>query len=421
MRKTQNIELKINYEVIKKLQDNYEVVTLLNSNSSVKKSLLAIGVKEKLIYRNGEFFEELKKFIDKNNDWVFGYFNYDLKNEIEPQLHSANNDFIQMDENHFFVPKLIVEVKQNESLIHYHTKQDLLEFNNTLKSGKSEVKNEAVEVFQRETKEAYINKIKKVKKHIQLGDIYEMNYCHEFYAYDINLLNPALKYYQLNEKSNAPFSVFYKNKGQYILSASPERFLKKEGNKITSQPIKGTAKRGAIKEEDLAIKNTLENDPKERAENIMIVDLVRNDLSKTALKASVKVNELCKVYTYDTVHQMISTVTSKVGVNTHPVDVIKNAYPMGSMTGAPKIEAMKIIEELEETKRGVYSGAIGYFTPDKDFDFNVVIRTILYNDELKRLSFMVGGAITLKSEPEKEYEETLLKANALIKTLSDNE
>ena len=419
MRKTQQINLIPNYETIKKLQDYCGIVTFLNSNDSAKKSLLAIGVFDELTYNKISFFEDLKSFINKHNDWVFGYFNYDLKNTVEPKLSSNNHDFIQMDENHFFVPKLVVEIENNKALIHYHNDVDLSEFKEILKSSFKDSKNEPIQIKQKETKEEYINKIKEIKEHIQLGDIYEMNYCHEFFAADVTLNNPALKYVQLNEKSNAPFSVFYKNKSQYILSASPERFLKKEGNTITSQPIKGTAKRGANTQEDLLIRQTLENDPKERAENIMIVDLVRNDLSKTALKFSVNVEELCKVYTFDTVHQMISTITSKIGVNTHPIDVIKNTYPMGSMTGAPKIEAMKIIEELEETKRGIYSGAIGYFTPQKDFDFNVVIRTILYNEKLNRLSFMVGGAITLKSDPEKEYEETLLKANILLKTLSN--
>jgi para-aminobenzoate synthetase component 1 len=419
MRKIQKTVLIPNYETLKKLQDFYGVITFLNSNNSTVKSLLAVGVIDELKYKESVFFEDLKNFIDTHNDWVFGYFNYDLKNTVEPKLSSNNNDFIQMNKNHFFVPKLVVEFENNEALIHYNNDASLIEFKEVLNSSFTDDKNESISIFQRETKQEYIYKIKTVKEHIQLGDIYEMNYCHEFYANNISINNPAAKYSQLNEKSNAPFSVYYKNKKQYILSASPERFLKKEGDTITSQPIKGTAKRGATKEEDLAIKTILENDPKERSENIMIVDLVRNDLSKTALKGSVKVEELCKVYTFDTVHQMISTVTSKIDLNTHPVEVIKNAYPMGSMTGAPKIGAMKIIEELEETKRGIYSGAIGYFSPEKDFDFNVVIRTILYNEELNRLSFMVGGAITLKSDPEKEYEETLLKANVLLKTLNN--
>ncbi len=202
-----------------------------------------------------------------------------------------------------------------------------------------------------------------------------------------------------------------------MLSASPERYLKKEGNTIISQPIKGTSKRSENLKEDEALKEQLKQDLKERSENIMIVDLVRNDLSLTAIKGSVEVKELCEVYSFKQVHQMISTVTSKIDKNTHPVDVIKTSFPMGSMTGAPKISAMKIIENLEETKRGLYSGAVGYFSPDGDFDFNVVIRSILYNSTKQYVSYSVGSAITAKSDPLKEYEECLIKAKAMRQVL----
>jgi para-aminobenzoate synthetase component 1 len=266
------------------------------------------------------------------------------------------------------------------------------------------------------SKEEYIQKFDVIKENIQLGNCYEMNFCHEFYTESIKI-DPWKTYQNVNELTNAPFSCFFKKNKQFILSASPERFLKKEGNKITSQPIKGTAKRGRTKEEDTRIKYELENNQKERAENVMIVDLVRNDLSKTAKTASVKVEELCKVYSFDTVHQMISTVTSQIEKTTHCVDVLKSTFPMGSMTGAPKIAAMKLIEKLETTKRGVYSGAVGYFTPEQDFDFNVIIRSILYDSKRENISFMVGGAITIKANAEQEYQETLLKAEALLKVL----
>ena len=203
----------------------------------------------------------------------------------------------------------------------------------------------------------------------------------------------------------------------YLISASPERYLKKQGQTIISQPIKGTAKRSLNSVEDEQLKKDLSQDEKERSENIMILDLIRNDLSKTAIKGSVRVEELCKVYTFHQVHQMISTVSSKIDKNVHPVDVIRSTFPMGSMTGAPKISAMKIIEHLEETKRGLYSGAVGYFTPEGDFDFNVVIRSILYNKTKKYISYSVGGAITAKSDPIKEYEECLVKAKAMREVL----
>jgi para-aminobenzoate synthetase component 1 len=206
----------------------------------------------------------------------------------------------------------------------------------------------------------------------------------------------------------------------YALCASPERYLKKSKTKVVSQPIKGTSKRSKDKNKDNALKKALENDPKERSENIMIVDLVRNDLSKTASKGSVTVQELCKVYTFEQVHQLISTVTSQVSDSLSPIDVLQSTFPMGSMTGAPKVSAMKIIEEYEDAKRGLYSGAIGYITPNGDFDFNVVIRSILYNAEKAYISYSVGGAITANSIPEKEYEECLIKAKAMREALLNN-
>lgn len=178
--------------------------------------------------------------------------------------------------------------------------------------------------------------------------------------------------------------------------------------------MKGTVKRDGNKEKDMLLKSQLEKNPKERSENIMIVDLVRNDLSKIAKSNSVKVDELCKVYSFKTVHQMISTVSAEIDEEQNNLDVLLACFPMGSMTGAPKVRAMKLIEKYEATKRGLYSGSIGYFDPNNDFDFNVVIRSIILNSEKKCLSAMVGGAITSKSVPEDEYEETKLKANALI-------
>ena len=245
-----------------------------------------------------------------------------------------------------------------------------------------------------------------------------MNFCHEFYAENA-IVDPFEVYLKLNRVSPMPFSCFYRNKDKYLMCASPERFLKKEGSKIISQPIKGTIKRGVTPKEDEALKNQLLNDPKERSENVMIVDLVRNDLSRTAKKGSVKVDELFGIYSFPQVQQMISTVSAEVKEEHHFVDVIKYAFPMGSMTGAPKIKAMELIEKYETTKRGLYSGTAGYITPAGDFDFNVVIRSILYNASEKYLSFTVGNAITHNSISESEYEECLLKAKAMFEVLEN--
>jgi len=255
-----------------------------------------------------------------------------------------------------------------------------------------------------------------IKKDIQQGDIYEMNFCYELFNENVEL-DPFKTYQKLNELTNAPFSCFGNFDNKYILSASPERYIQKHGQQLISQPIKGTIGRGVDEKEDLKQIESLRENQKERSENIMIVDLVRNDLSRIAEKNSVKVDELCGIYTFATVHQMISSVSATIKPNISFIDILKATFPMGSMTGAPKIRAMELIEKYESTKRGVYSGCVGYIKPNGDFDFNVIIRTLLYNSKKKYLSCMVGGAITSKSNEKEEYQETLLKAEALLQAL----
>ncbi|WP_136669209.1 anthranilate synthase component I family protein [Flavobacterium sp. H122] len=370
-------------------------------------------------------FEDLRQYQQQTKDWLFGYLSYDLKNDIE-QLTSHNFDGLQFPDLYFFQPKKIFLIKENLVEISYLSMcDDELEedFEDIVKSRKpkaeSQMSNiESIKIQQRISKESYLDKVTQMLAHIHRGDIYEANFCMEFYAAEAEI-NPVEIFQKLDTISEPPFAVYFKNHKHYLLSASPERYLRKEANKIISQPIKGTSKRFEDAALDLQSKTELEQNPKERSENIMIVDLVRNDLSHTATKGSVKVEELCGIYTFKQVHQMISTVTSEIEPNTSPIEVLKTTFPMGSMTGAPKISAMQIIEELEETKRGLYSGAIGYFTPAGDFDFNVIIRSILYNAANKYISFSVGSAITALSEPDKEYEECLLKAKAMHEVLTN--
>lgn len=361
-------------------------------------------------------FEKLKDYFTTTNDWIFGYLTYDLKNDIEP-LTSKNHDALGFSDLYFFQPKKIFLIKGSQVETQYlngvssQLNQDLENITKTKDVPKSKNSN-AIKIKLRTHKAAYFEKVKNILARINRGDIYETNFCQEFYAENTSI-NPLETYKKLNTISKPPFASFFKADDKYILCASPERYIKKNAGSIISQPIKGTAKRSQNKTTDNTLKNNLLNDEKERSENIMIVDLVRNDLSKTALKGSVKVNELCKIYTFDQVHQMISTVTSQVASNTHPIDIIKSTFPMGSMTGAPKIAAMTIMEDLEDAKRGVYSGAIGYLKPNGNFDFNVVIRSILYNATTNYVSYSVGGAITAKSDPLIEYEECLIKAKAM--------
>lgn len=408
-------------------QQSREIVFLDSNNYPQKYStfdaVLAVDAFTSIKTDYYNAFEDLRQYQQQAKDWLFGYLSYDLKNDIE-QLESNNFDGLEFPDLFFFQPKKIFFIRQNQVEISYLSMcDDELEedFEHIIKSQKSKVespKTEPITIAQRIAKENYIEKVNQMLDHIHRGDIYEANFCMEFYTTN-TVIQPVTIFQKLNSISEPPFAVYFKNNQQYLLSASPERYLRKEGTTIISQPIKGTAKRFEDPQLDLDSKTELAQNPKERSENIMIVDLVRNDLSHTATKGAVQVEELCEVYSFKQVHQMISTITAEVAPNTPPIEVLKTTFPMGSMTGAPKISAMQIIEELEETKRGLYSGALGYFTPTGDFDFNVVIRSILYNASNKYVSFSVGSAITALSEPEKEYEECLLKAKAMHDVLTN--
>jgi para-aminobenzoate synthetase component 1 len=363
-------------------------------------------------------FQDLYQYQSQTKDWLFGYLSYDLKNDIE-DLRSNNFDGLNFPDLFFFQPKKLFLIKENQVEIQYLRMCDdeiEADFEEILSISPIIHHPSSINIQQRISKENYLSKVSKMLEHIHRGDIYEANFCMEFYAENAQI-EPLEIYQKLNAISEPPFAVYFKNNFQYLLSASPERFLRKEGTKVISQPIKGTARRSFDVEQDQKLKFDLAQNEKERSENIMIVDLVRNDLSHTATKGSVHVEELCQVYTFKQVHQMISTIVSEVENTTSPIEILRTTFPMGSMTGAPKISAMQIIEALEETKRGLYSGAVGYFTPTGDFDFNVVIRSILYNAQNQYVSFSVGSAITSQAIPEMEYEECLLKAKAMFEVL----
>ncbi len=369
-------------------------------------------------------FKELYQYQNQTKDWLFGTISYDTKNAIE-SLSSTNQDGLEFPDLFFFQPKKLFLIKGSELEIQYlrmcddEIESDFEAIQNQngsdLSTSVSQTKNT---IQQRISFEKYLEKTEQFLKAIHRGEIYEANFCMEFFAENADI-EPLHVFQRLNAISKAPFAVYYKRNSQYLLSASPERFLKKIGSKLISQPIKGTSKRFSDPVLDEKAKKNLALDPKERSENIMIVDLVRNDMSKTATKGSVQVEEFCEVYSYKQVHQMVSTIVSEVEAHLSSVSVIQSCFPMGSMTGAPKISAMEIIEQLEETKRGLYSGSVGYFTPSGDFDFNVVIRSIMYNELNKYLSFSVGSAITAESIPENEYNECLLKAKAMFDVLEN--
>ncbi|MBC8265381.1 MAG: anthranilate synthase component I family protein [Flavobacteriales bacterium] len=363
-------------------------------------------------------FDSLKIFYEQNKDWMFGCFSYDLKNETG-ELTSENIDNLHFPNLFFFIPKIVFSFKEDTLFIDtFLAKKDtdkLVEEIKCIENHEGFFGN--LKLQKRETKQEYLEKIKQIKAHIKRGDIYEMNYCQEFFSENAELNAEAL-FCKLNKKTKAPFSAFLHLDDKYLVCSSPERFLRKQSQHILSQPIKGTRKRSENKEVDSQLKKELLNSEKDKSENVMITDLVRNDLSKYARKASVKVEELFGVYSFEQVHQMITSISAELSSDSHFLDVIEGAFPMGSMTGAPKRKAMELIEKFECTKRGLFSGSVGYISPNGDFDFNVVIRSIVYNVTNKYFSVMVGGAITDKSVAEQEYDECLIKVKAILEIVT---
>ncbi|MET4082813.1 para-aminobenzoate synthetase component 1 [Pedobacter sp. UYP30] len=398
--------------------NQFEVCCFLDSNGYKDKYSafdfsVACGVQNECLATEMDSFKKLEAFQMLHKNWLFGMFSYELKNEVE-KLASKNIDHLQFPNLYFFLPKFLIICKNGQVEVILGDEKIVNEINN-FEQPRS-VKPQNLTLTARIDKRQYLKTIDKLQEHIAKGDIYEINFCQEFFAEHAHI-NPVECFEKLNQLSPNPLAGYFKIYDKFILSASPERFLCKLEDKLIAQPIKGTSKRYENPLEDKEAKLNLQTNEKERAENVMIVDLTRNDLTKVCEKGSVKVEELFEVYSFPQVHQMISTVTGSCNKETTLVEIIKKTFPMGSMTGAPKLSAMLLIEEYERTKRGIFSGSIGYVTPENDFDFNVVIRTVLYNATAKHLSFQVGGAITFLSDPEKEYEECLLKASAMFSIL----
>ncbi len=364
-------------------ENKYLVLFQYNKNT--------FGFKNNILLSNKNFSNSMSP-----NKKQIVFLNYDYKNEIE--------SFTEKDNNPLQFPKqFYVEVEEEIDL-----------GNINFEDAKSSLPK--INIKATVNKEEYIAKVEVLKKHIQQGDIYEINYCITFEAHDV-IIDPLAIYQKLNHISNAPYSAFAKFDTQYIISSSPELFLTKIGNTIFTKPIKGTARRSSNKQEDDIIKNELQSNLKERTENVMIVDVARNDLSRIAKKGSVTVDKLCDIESYQQVHQMVSTVSCELKENTSFNDIIQATFPMASMTGAPKIKAMQLIDDYELYNRGPYSGTLGYMDENGDFDLSVLIRSIFYDEQKQYLSFTVGSAITAMCNAEDEYEECLLKAKAMIQVL----
>ncbi len=380
---------------------------------------LAADAEEVLKCSAGTAFEQLKQFHSARPGWLFGHLGYDLKNETE-RLTSGHPDGVGFPDLFFFRPRYLLRLQESTLTISGDalTETDARSILEACQQERptSIAAEQPAALQARMGRQQYLDAVKTLQEHIRKGDCYEVNFCREQFAETI-LPHPQALFTRLNHLSPAPFAAYYRIGGQYLLCSSPERFLRKEGRKLISQPIKGTARRSPEPSTDKSLRLALQTSPKERSENVMIVDLVRNDLSRTAVQGSVQVEELFGIYTFPQVHHMISTVTATLDERFHFTDAIRHAFPMGSMTGAPKVRVMELIEQYEKTRRGLFSGAVGYITPEGDFDFNVVIRSILYNAENKYASFQTGSAITFYSDPQKEWEECLLKAKALKEVL----
>lgn len=343
----------------------------------------------------------LTEFRDQYPGYIVGYLGYDLKNYSE-ELQSSNPDPVQMPEMWFGAPRVVYmqDINPGDKLIHKEYHDEFSQPDISLKSLISATD--------------YINAVHQAQKAIYEGDIYEVNLSHQLHAEFSG--SPLDLFEYMFERGPVPYAAYLQTGNFQVCCASPERFLRKSGRILTSDPIKGTRARGESPEADIKIVEELRSSEKDRAENLMIVDLVRHDMSQIAVPGSVKVPDLFEIQTFGTVHQMVSRVESELQSDVSPEAALAACFPMGSMTGAPKIRAMEYIENLETYKRGLYSGAIGFFDPEGDFNFNVVIRSAIIKGQ--ELWYSAGGAITSDSDPQKEWEETLVKIRALGINLS---
>lgn len=351
--------------------------------------------------------------VTANADYLFGYLGYDIKNQLE-NLSSGNSQLIAFPECMVFEPDFLVGYANEELTVLIGElpvfKDTTFQFSTPNFGIPKPLTNEV----------NYQKNVDVIRDYIQQGEVYELNYCIGFRTKVQDFESPLDFWHFQSERNPMPFAAFVKCKHLNILSHSPERFLKRDGISLLSQPIKGTAKRnlGDKEADDLAAK-TLQTSIKERAENVMIVDLVRNDLARCSKLGTIKVPELFGIYSFKTVHQMISTISSELKPNTSLKDILNVTFPMGSMTGAPKIRAMQLIDTLENFKRGPFSGTIGYCLPSLQADWNVVIRSLFYDSESQELCWYAGGAITWDSQPAEEWAEVCLKTEAILSALAD--
>lgn len=373
--------------------------------------LVAAGARRTIRVNRSPALSRLQDFINEQKSWLFGHLAYDLKNEIEA-LRSDHPDQTGFPDLYFFEPEWLVRLSGNTLSIEGGDPDSV--YREIMSRPETPGHpHPAIRISHRFTRDEYIRVIEKLKGHIRRGDCYEINFCQEFFSENTRI-DPVSVYRKLSAVSPNPFSALYRADDNWLICASPERFLNRKGNRILSQPIKGTSRRNRQDEKlDDESRRALGNSAKDRSENVMVVDLVRNDLSRICQEGTVMVDELFGIYSFPQVHQMISTVSGELNPGLNFTDIIRATFPMGSMTGAPKKRVMELTEEYEKTRRGIFSGALGYIQPDGDFDFNVVIRSIMYDAGTGYLSFQAGSGITWYSRAETEWEECLMKAEAI--------
>ena len=402
--------------------DRFNIFCLLDNNNyqadfNDLEFVLAAGCVRSFSFPEENAFGTLQQFFNGKPSLLFGHLSYNATGNTYTGKIKPDIDF---GKGFFFEPETVVKLTGNIVTVELSAitpKEIFNRINEQPLATDKKYKPLPVQPFF--TKEEYLQRIKKIKQHIQRGDCYELNFCQHFFC-DHAEIDPVNIYQKLSSLSPAPFGALYKLNNNYCLCASPERFLKKAGTRLISQPIKGTKRRDlSDKNKDLLLANELRNDAKEQSENVMITDLVRNDLSMVCEKGSVKVTELFGVYTFPQVHHLVTTVEGTLAPGKCFTEALSTCFPMGSMTGAPKKRVTELIEKYEGYDRGLFSGAIGYITPEGDFDFNVVIRSIFYDNANRKLSFFAGGGITFYSDPEKEFDESNTKAEAIIKILSE--
>ncbi|RYY57666.1 MAG: anthranilate synthase component I family protein [Chitinophagaceae bacterium] len=361
-------------------------------------------------------FQSLDTFINTHQgQWIFGHLGFACGSEPGSVKRNTDRGF---GDCFFFVPDVLVRLDATELVITADDPQQVFKDIDACSGTIATSGHPPPNVLSRLSREEYLDTIDKLRQHILRGDCYEINFCQEFYAED-SVVDPLAMYHRLAALSPAPFAAFYRVDDQWLACSSPERYLRKQGSQVISQPIKGTLKRDplAMQPDDEAQARVLYNSAKDRSENVMIVDLVRNDLSRFCIEGSVKVDELYGVYVFPQVYQMISTISGEVDPGIPLGRMLADSFPMGSMTGAPKRRVTELITEYEVSARGLYSGTVGYIRPDGDFDFNVVIRSILYDSTARYLSLPAGSGITFYSDPSLEWEECLIKAAAMRRAL----